>query len=313
MKPDGKDDCFVAMGFSDGKEHLTFWCPNYNPYRVYLPKEQYFKGEETCLGCSLPDRGVMYRAMFQCSRVASPMLLTGYAYERGNRFWNISHGVPRGAEARMLTDMMEWLNGRESKAKRKPAKKTSKASKERDDIHGTDYRTPAGLLQDNPVRTEVVVVAQEIRQSQGEQGNDSISRTPEGGGLQGMPEGNGVRQELRVLHGTNNGASLQAVWTESNVPMDREHPVDCLRAVYEPAMSVEYDESYNHTTVHACITCKCGKKVWYGCGKKQLTRPKFCKACTEVEMNKLKEHLPHLDDLRMQEIFIKELRREILR
>ena len=313
MKPEGRDDCFVRMGFSDGNEHLIFWCPEYNPYRVHLPKEPYHKGEEICLGCCLPDRGVMYRAMFQCSRTSSPMVLTGYAYERGDRFWNISHGVPHGADARMLTDMMEWLNGRESKAKRKLSKKTSKASKERDDLHGTDYRTPARLLQDNSLGEKIFVVAQETGQPQGEQGIGTVTSTPEGGGLQGMPEGTDVRQELRVLHGKNNGASLQAVWTESNVPMDREHPVDCLRAVFEPAMSVEYDESYNHTTAHACITCKCGKKVWYGCGKKQFTRPKYCKACTEVEMNKLKEHLPHLDNLRMQEIFIKELRREIVR
>jgi hypothetical protein len=52
----------------------------------------------------------------------------------------------------------------------------------------------------------------------------------------------------------------------------------------------ECDESYHETTCHASITCKCGKKVWYGCGKKQTTRPIYCGECTYKELQKLKKN-----------------------
>jgi len=52
----------------------------------------------------------------------------------------------------------------------------------------------------------------------------------------------------------------------------------------------EKDDSYNHTSCHACIICKCGKRVWYGCGKKQTTRPIYCKSCTAIELEKLKRN-----------------------
>jgi hypothetical protein len=52
----------------------------------------------------------------------------------------------------------------------------------------------------------------------------------------------------------------------------------------------ECDASYHDTTCHASITCKCGKKVWYGCGKKQTTRPIYCNSCTQLELQKLKSN-----------------------
>jgi hypothetical protein len=52
----------------------------------------------------------------------------------------------------------------------------------------------------------------------------------------------------------------------------------------------EYDVSYDGTTCHASITCKCGIKVWYGCGANDTTRPIFCRDCTKKELDKLKRN-----------------------
>ena len=53
----------------------------------------------------------------------------------------------------------------------------------------------------------------------------------------------------------------------------------------------EVDPSFHETTCHASITCKCGRKVWYGCGKAQTTRPMYCAMCTQKELQKLKSNM----------------------
>jgi hypothetical protein len=50
---------------------------------------------------------------------------------------------------------------------------------------------------------------------------------------------------------------------------------------------IEKDESFNETTLHARMVCKCGTAVWYGYGKMHTTRPLFCKKCTEKELDKI--------------------------
>jgi hypothetical protein len=52
----------------------------------------------------------------------------------------------------------------------------------------------------------------------------------------------------------------------------------------------EHDESYYATSCRACIICKCGVRVWYGCGKEQTTRPIYCRKCTKRELEKLKRN-----------------------
>lgn len=54
----------------------------------------------------------------------------------------------------------------------------------------------------------------------------------------------------------------------------------------------EFDVSYKGTSCHASITCKCGIRVWYGCGKNDTTRPIFCRECTKKELDKLKNNPP---------------------
>jgi hypothetical protein len=52
----------------------------------------------------------------------------------------------------------------------------------------------------------------------------------------------------------------------------------------------EFDVSYDGTTCHAAIICKCGIRVWYGCGKNDTTRPIYCRTCTQRELEKLKKN-----------------------
>ena len=47
-------------------------------------------------------------------------------------------------------------------------------------------------------------------------------------------------------------------------------------------MTEEFDPTYKETSLHACITCRCGTKVWYGYGIQHKTRPKYCKTCERL-------------------------------
>jgi hypothetical protein len=79
-------------------------------------------------------------------------------------------------------------------------------------------------------------------------------------------------------------------------------------------MKEVHDESYYATTVHSCITCKCGTKVWYGCGVKQLTRPKYCPDCEKAEAIKIAvRYEGSVDAYELQRITDWELRRSLNR
>lgn len=69
---------------------------------------------------------------------------------------------------------------------------------------------------------------------------------------------------------------------------------------------VEKDDSFDETTLHASMVCKCGCRVWYGYGKTHTTRPLFCKKCTAIETERI-ERTTSLTDEEMD----KHLRRKI--
>ena len=69
---------------------------------------------------------------------------------------------------------------------------------------------------------------------------------------------------------------------------------------------IEKDETFNETTLHARMVCKCGTVVWYGYGKMHITRPLFCKKCTAIETERI-ERTTSLTDEEMD----KHLRRKI--
>jgi hypothetical protein len=69
---------------------------------------------------------------------------------------------------------------------------------------------------------------------------------------------------------------------------------------------IEKDETFNETTLHARMVCKCGTVVWYGYGKMHTTRPLFCKKCTAIETERI-ERTTSLTDEEMD----KHLRRKI--
>jgi len=58
----------------------------------------------------------------------------------------------------------------------------------------------------------------------------------------------------------------------------------------------ERDASCNESTCHAAIICKCGKRVWFACGKFHKTRPIYCKECTQNELEKLHRNAQFLRD-----------------
>jgi hypothetical protein len=130
-----------------------------------------------------------------------------------------------------------------------------------------------------------------------------------------LPEDVLVRPVLREMHGENNDTSLQAVWSESDVSLDREQSVGIMPNMQRKViMKEEYDQSYDETTAHAKITCKCGTAVWYGCGVKQLTRPKYCTACEKIERRRITEsYKDKVDSHELHRILEWELRRGINR
>lgn len=65
-------------------------------------------------------------------------------------------------------------------------------------------------------------------------------------------------------------------------------------------MKDEIHPSFEKTSMHARITCKCGKTVWYGCGNNQVRRPLYCQECTKKELARIRtvqnSWLGHLTD-----------------
>jgi len=70
----------------------------------------------------------------------------------------------------------------------------------------------------------------------------------------------------------------------------------------------EFHPSYADTSMHACITCKCGRKVWYGCGTRHTHRPMYCKDCTVDELRKLRRvkatQVGHFTDAQIIETYL---------
>jgi len=306
----------VHMMCEAGMYHLHFWCDLYSPHRIWYPKEEYCKGEEICKGCGILDEGVMYRASFQCTREATPTYLSRFDVPRGSGGFFNSHpaDIPM-KEQKKIADLFGWLYGREIKAKRKHAKKVIEASEERTDIHGAEGGTPTGLVHENPV-------GKELGEPEAPTGSSEVksrfeltfgSIPPIADGVPKVSEG-AVRNNDPPLHGAIPYPQMSEMRSTDNVQDNRKPVVACVRAVFEPAMKEEYDASYKETTAHACITCKCGKKVWYGCAKRHLTRPKYCDTCTRTEAVKITSRYEgSVDAAELQRIMDWELRRVITR
>jgi hypothetical protein len=218
-------------------------------------------------------------------------------------------------EQKKIADLFGWLHGGEIKAERKHAKKTVKASKERTDIHGTKDGTLTRVFYENPV-------AEKLGEPEAQVGTPEVksrfeltfgSLPPVANGMPKVSEGT-VRGNNTPVHGTIPDKAMPEVRSADNVQSDRKQPVACVRAVFEPSMKEEYDPSYKETTAHACITCKCGTKVWYGCAKRHLTRPKYCASCTRTEVVKIASRYERtVDAAELQRIMDWELRRVITR
>ena len=73
---------------------------------------------------------------------------------------------------------------------------------------------------------------------------------------------------------------------------------------------IEKDESFDETTLHARMVCKCGTIVWYGYGKMHNSRPLFCKRCTEIETQRI-ERTTSLTDIELDKHLDMHLRRKI--
>lgn len=287
MLESSKDRCHVHMYTeTGGHTHLHFWCEYYRPYRVYYPRAKYIKGEEICLECCVPWNGVMYRASFQCARERTPAITK-----------------------QQIIDLFRWLYGIETK--RNAQKKTTKKSKERDDIHRTDIWTSSGLLQDNTKREEVNIIAEEV----GKECTGIIPTIDDYGGrrLPGLPEAS-VQNYPIIMSGEITCSTMSPVRSESEIPGDQRPEVGIVPSLQEQDMREVHDDSFYATTVHSCITCKCGTKVWYGCGVKQLTRPKYCPKCEKIETIKIAERYQgSVDAYELQRIIDWELRRSLNR
>lgn len=306
----------VRMGIDGGRDHIEFWCSMFHPYQFYYPKEPYMKGEKLCNNCCIEEGGIIYRAPFDCKHIQTPTYLARFCIERGDLSFFRSHpaDIPKKTQ-QQFKDLFGWLNGDKTETRRNTKTKAPKASKERKDIHGSNDRETSGLVQDNSKREEVEQPEEEIRQSQGEQGNIPDPTISNGGGLQGVSEAALMQQIVRDVFGEGDGAPVQSMWSEGNVQVDRKYRVGDMPIVQgETKMKEEYDDSYDQTTAHSCITCKCGTKVWYGCGVKQLTRPKYCKACEKKERERIiASYKDKVDSHELHRIIEWELRRGINR
>jgi len=306
----------VHLVTHNGDDHLEFWCRLYDPYKLYYPKETYNKGEKPCIHCCMMRDGIIYRAPFSCERTRSPMYISGVCDYRGDRFFNASYSVSPSA-AKRFSDLFGWLYGDKIKTKRKPKEKTAKKNEKRNDSHGSDGGTASGFLQDNSEPEKVRTVA-----------TPSESQTVECE-CTGEHRNNGRLQKLSELPvrifpfnvlETVYDPQVQPVRSESEIPVDRERSMVALPGMREvqtkqgvaKIMNEEYDASYELTTAHACITCKCGTKVWYGCGIKQKTRPKYCSICEKTETKRIvSTYKEKVDRYELQRILDFELRREI--
>lgn len=316
MKPDKQIGCYIWLHHGNQKGYLEFWCKHYRPVRMHYPKKEYIKGEELCNLCAMPDIGFYWSAPFQCTRVPSPTMLR-FACPR-----NLPKALDGGASTgnipsdyrRCIADLFGWLYGG-IETKRSVAKKAVKAGKVTDDQYRADNGKVARILQGNTERKEIKSIkassgTQEVKQ---QIVTEPVRPDPADTGLQGLSESIPVRNNNSPVPGIINDIEMQPMWTENDLQENRKQPVNYLQAVFEPAMTVEYDPSYVETTAHACITCKCGRKVWYGCSKKKHhTRPKYCKSCTEKEAMKLREKfVDYMDKEELQRLIDSELRRVI--
>jgi hypothetical protein len=212
-------------------------------------------------------------------------------------------------------DLFGWLYGNQTETRRSTKTKTPKTSKERKDHNRAIGGETTGLLQDNPKRAEVECPPEQVEQSKGEQRTGHDTCGTEGRGLQGMSEAAIMQQIVRDVFGKDDGTPMQNVRSEDNVQVGRQRPVGNMPLVQgETEMKEEYDKSYDQTTAHSCITCKCGTKVWYGCGVKQTTRPKYCMLCEKKERARITaSYQGKVDHHELSRIIEWEVRRSINR
>lgn len=235
-----------------------FWCDAYAPLRIYYPDRKYIKGACLCKGCAIKRKGIMYWTGFTCTRERTSKPTTD-----------------------QLKEMFGWMYGKETK--RTPKSKVARKSKKSDDRHETNIRISIGTAEEKSESAKERVPAPEIKP-----GETGTSGNPDG--LPQLPQ-----EPMWVIapdvSGTITDSTLQEMWIEGDLQSDKR-TLGVLPGVQ--TMKDEFDESYELTTMHACITCSCGRKVWYGCGEKQETRPKYCKECTKkviLRLENMKERL----------------------
>jgi len=310
------------MSIDDGRKHLEFWCRYYHPYQFYYPEKKYIKGEKPCIHCVVAQDGFLYRAPFACRKIGSSTPLTRCCLHRGN-VWDVSPSEMSRKNAMMYKDLFGWLNGGESETPRKRKKKVTEASTERTDIHGTESGTLTRVFYENSESAEIRELEEEIGSPEVEP--ECAGASGSDGGLSGMSGETNMQPAIICLPLPLDGSPMQPVRSESTlqdhngdsldivpdllVAEVRKKPSECVRAVYEPSMREEYDPSYAETTLHACITCMCGKKVWYGYGVQHYSRPKYCKSCEDEQRRIITERYGDRHDL--QAILDFELRRVI--
>jgi hypothetical protein len=292
----------------------------YHPYQFYYPKETYTKGEKPCIQCCIAEDGIIYRAPFSCKKIKTPTHLARFCIARGDPPMFRSHpaDIPSKVE-KQFSELFGWLNDDKAETKRSTKEKAPAKSKSRKDHNGSGGRPLTKIFYDDPKRDEVGTAPEKVEQPQGEpEGIRCNADDPESRGLPGVSEDiehTSVQQVVRSVFGEDSGGTLSPVRDESDASLDREPTVGTLPNVpRKDKMTEEYDPSYEQTTAHACITCKCGVKVWYGCGVKQLTRPKYCTVCERKERNKIiASYKDKVDSHELHRILEWELRRGINR
>ena len=245
--------------FASDMDNIHIWCYCYKPLKMYYPGEKYLHGEITCRGCAIRRGGILYRANFSCKR------------ERTSK--------PTDDQ---LKTMFRWMYGKETRRDTK-SKVVCKSKK-------SDDRNEADLWETNRFPKEKSEPEKERISAQTITAKATITDNPTNG-LQQLPE-----KPMWVIApdvpGTITDSTLQEMWCSGNLQNDKRTlcvlpGVQTMKALSDEALSDEYDPSYETTTMHAVITCSCGRKVWYGCGARQETRPKYCKACTAKEVGKV--------------------------
>ena len=252
----------LITGYPAITKAFHIWCDLYTPIRIRYPNRKYLKGEELCKGCAIRRGGILYRASFSCvrERTSKP------TYDQ-------------------LKQMFGWMYGEETK--RITKSKVSRKSKKNADDHKSDLRIVIGAAEEKPESTEKRSPASKV-----EQGEPKPASNPDG--LQQLPA-----EPMWIIAPDVPNAiadiALQEMWIEGDLQSDKRG-LGVLPGVstMTSKMTDEYDNSFEETSVHACITCACGRKVWYGCGAKQESRPKYCRRRTEkveMRMDSMRERL----------------------